>query len=530
MSASDYRKLIPLRVGLCLAQLGAIVLLMGRTFWSGFPLDDAWIHHQIARTFANSGSLRLFPDSAGGGATSYLWAILLSIDHLSIWPTHSPVFFTHALNTALFLASGQCLYSILLTDGFSPKLAGLLALLFSTAANGVWFAASGMEAVAFILLTLVTIRRWQTEDRVRGSVSLGVAGALLFLLRPDSFALVPLLLVLSGRSRLVRVLRSLVPIAVAVLVYLCINRRCTGHFLPTTLEGRRWLSLSMVPGTLYWHHSLSVFFSWADALNTKTLGFRSAVGFWPVCGLFLQGLLTIGSRRPRGLLALVAWSLVHLATYAILFPNLGHGGRYQPLVPGIFMMTAGLGLVSSCEHLRRSRSPSVEPVWLLSPALLLIILSSISLVRWRGWQDCAVTHINRSEIAMAKLVARLPPDARVASFDIGAMSYFSGRTILDLGGLVDRDLAQLLWAGQTSTYLRRKAINYVVLPVTLSDSYPGVLNFRYRLGLMDDPTIDLVPITFRDSPVDVWFAGMVAVGNASPRQCLYRVRWKRGDS
>jgi hypothetical protein len=78
--------------------------------------------------------------------------------------------------------------------------------------------------------------------------------------------------------------------------------------------------------------------------------------------------------------------------------------------------------------------------------------------------------------------------------------------------------------------LRRKAIDYVVLPVTLSDDYPGVLNFRYRLGLMDDPSLDLVPIAFRDSPVDVWLPGMSAVGNASPRQGLYRVRWKRGDS
>jgi hypothetical protein len=530
MSENGYRKLIPLRVGLCLVQLGALVLLMGRTFWSGFPLDDAWIHQQIARTFANSGSLRLFAGSAGGGATSYLWALLLSIDHLTIWPTHSPVLFTHALNAALYLASGQCLCSILLADGFSPKLAGLLALLFSTAANGVWFAASGMEAMAFIFLTLIAIQRWQTEDPVRGSIGLGVAGALLFLLRPDSFALVPLLLVLSGRWRLVRLLRTLAPIAAAGLVYLCINRRCTGQFLPTTLAGRRWLSLSMVPGTSYWHHSLSVFLSWADALNAKTLGFRSALVFWPVCGLFLQGLLTMGSKRRRGLLALVSWSFVHLATYAILFPNLGHGGRYQPLVPGIFMMAAGLGLVSLCAHLRPSRSPSVEPAWVLAPALVLMILSSISLVRWRGWQDCAVTHINRAEVAMAKLVARLPPEARVASFDVGAMSYFSGRTILDLGGLVDPDLAQLLWAGQTSTYLRRKAIDYVVLPVTLSDDYPGVLNFRYRLGLMDDPSLDLVPIAFRDSPVDVWLPGMSAVGNASPRQGLYRVRWKRGDS
>jgi hypothetical protein len=519
-----------LRGSLFLLQLAALILLMGRTFWTGFPLDDAWIHQQVARTLANLGTLGIYADRPGAGATSYLWALVLSLDHLPIWPTHSPVLFTHALNAILYLASGQLFLSILLGDGLRTRLAWTIALLFSTAGNVVWFAGSGMEAMSFIFLTLLGIYYWQRADPLRGSLGAGIVAGMLFLLRPETVLFVPLLLLFSRRPNLGRTMRLALPLCLILVTCVLMNRSWTGQAVPTTLSGRRWLYFGHFPGASYMDFMKGLLWGWTDALGKSTLGIHWGGGFWLTLGLALQGMRTIQPRCQRGLLLLVCWTLVHLATYVVLFPSMGHGGRYQPLLPGIFMALAGLGLVSVYEHFRNRHALLPQPNPQVFPALLLVGLSVVSLTRWRRWQDCAVEHINRSEIQMGQLLSTLPAEARVASFDIGAITYFSARRIVDLGGLVDPAFIPFLWSGHTADYLRREGIDHVVLPVTLSDDYPGMLNFRYRLGLLDDPTLRLVPVAVRESTVQIWSAGFSAVWNASPRQCLYRVEWQGGGT
>src|SRR5579885_2411934 len=44
----------------------------------GFPLDDAWIHQDFARTLAQHGIFAYAPDRSGAGSTSPLWVLLLT--------------------------------------------------------------------------------------------------------------------------------------------------------------------------------------------------------------------------------------------------------------------------------------------------------------------------------------------------------------------------------------------------------------------------------------------------------------------
>jgi len=83
----------------------------------GLPLDDAWIHQVVARTFAETGTLGYAPGQHGAAATSYLWAALLALNlkvlHLeaSRWAL--------LLNSAAALATGQLLFT--LVDGARPE-------------------------------------------------------------------------------------------------------------------------------------------------------------------------------------------------------------------------------------------------------------------------------------------------------------------------------------------------------------------------------------------------------------------------
>lgn len=517
-----------LRLSLLALQAAALILLMGSTFWKGFPLDDAWIHQQVARTFATSGTLGLYPGQPCVGATSYLWALVLSLAHLLPLPAQAPVLFAHLLNAFLFLGSGQLTLSLLLADGFAPKLAWMVALCFACAGNAVWFAGSGMEATGVIFLSLLAIRLWQRADKREGSVAASVAAVGLFLLRPETVMLIPTLLVLSGRPTLRSVLRMLVPLTGVMTLYVLLNLALIGQMMPTTMAGRSWLYFGAWPWRLPWERSLDMLLALVDRLGPYTLGTGLGGVFWLAFGFALHGAWTFVDRGTRGLGALALWTLVHLATFAVLYPNLGQGGRYLPLVPGVFLAFTALGLVSIGSMLARARDPKNEPRILL--ATLLCGLSLIVLVQWRSWHRSAVEHINLSEVEMGKLLATLPAPARIASFDLGAMSYFSQHRILDLGGLADPALVPLLWSGRVAEYLHKMHVDYVVLPVSSNDRYPGLTNFRYRLGLGNPEIIRLVPIAHRESDPETWLRGMLATWNASPRQRLYKIEGFGGRS
>lgn len=517
-----------MRSSLFALQLAALFFLVGGQWTAGFPLDDAWIHQQVARTLAETGTLGLYSGQYGAGATSYLWALLLASNYASL--NVNPVLFANLINSALFLASGQLLLSLLLGDGWSSLMAWTGAVLFSLAANGVWFVVSGMEATAFVFLSLLSITLWRRAEPQRGSVGAGVAAAALFLLRPEAVLLVPVLLLLSGRPGLGPALKMLLPVSVTVLGYALTNWMLTGHWWPATLGGRRWLYFSGAPGLRQTDFVAQFLLEWTDRLAKFVLAMPWGLAFWPALGLAIEGGAEIVRRRARGVGALCVWTLAHLATFAVVLPCTGHGGRYQPLLPGLFLLLVAQGMISVSRTLRRAldrRDAERFQVW---PALALLgLLSGVALFNWREAHAAAVFHINNSEVGMARIVAKLPVEARVASFDIGAISFFSHRRVLDLGGLLDPKLERLLWQGQTATYLQAHQIEFVVLPVSRAERYPHPANFRYRLGLIERPGLKLIPLSFAESPSDVWGLGMEFVAHSSPRQRLYRMEWTAAE-
>ena len=92
----------------------------------------------------------------------------------------------------------------------------------------------------------------------------------------------------------------------------------------------------------------------------------------------------------------------------------------------------------------------------------------------------------------------------MASFDIGGIGFASHRPILDIGGLSDPATASLLKSGTIWKYLRDRHIDHVVIPEEHEPSFPGPLNFGYRLHLLDNPALDLRLVRFVETSSQAW--------------------------
>ena len=509
----------------------------------GLPLDDAWIHQVVARTFAETGTLGYAPGEHGAAATSYLWAALLAINFklLHIEPSRWAL----VLNGLSALVAAQLLHSLLFRvrpsgvgEGAWRATSLATTLLAAISPNVLWFVVSGMEAMPFVALSLTAIWAATMEiPRRRDGVVAGVAAGALALLRPEAAPLGGLLAVHAlCRKRT----RSVAPIAMpwvaCVAIYVGSNVLKTGHALPSTLAGRRWLWFEMSSGLSRADRALDFLDAWTTRLGSFTFDTSPAV-LWSLVAVAAYGALRLvrGSGTPLreapvsedGAKLLFVWALFHAAFYALLLPSPGHGGRYQPLTPLLFIMSLSIGTAFVVRELARiaGATEQLRFGWFtalgVAPWIALAAPVAASL---RHANALAVAHIHATEIAAGTFVKELP-EGRIASFDIGGSGYASKRPVLDLGGLSDPKTAALLESGRISTWLEANKVRWLVLPQSYEHVLPVFEDYRTRLHLAENASLRLEPIRVFETPFEKWEPSIRATWNAAPKQVVYEVHY-----
>ena len=456
------RRRRPLLLGVVTALVVVIYSLVNHTL--GFPLDDAWIHQDFARTLAQYGVFAFAPGRSGAGSTSPLWVLLLAPPHLL--PGGAPLWlviaWANALGTvALFgLAWATSALAELWLADIDERLRALGALATGLAVitewHLTWAALSGMETLLFVFLSVLLLlgvgRAWKPAW-------LGVLAALLTTTRPEGVVLALLVaaaLALRSGARLSLDLQRWRTVFVYLGVYalglvplLALNQLAAGQLLPSTFYAK---------GVYY-----ALGTSELTRLTSYTLGVLGFLGSSPLVALGLPGAAyTLWLARREWLsgtqwLAL-GWALALIGSYAIHLPVVYQNGRYlMPVLPVLL----ALGVVGSL------RFVSVSGFRLLPGVLLLLALAMavLSVVRGAGIYAANISYINDYQVETALwLSSHTPSDALVATHDIGAIGYFSGRRVIDLGGLTQPELVPLLNDQQALVaYLQRAQVDYVVM-------------------------------------------------------------------
>lgn len=515
-----------------------LALQLGALFWfrpdvAGMPLDDAWIHQVVARTFAETGTLGYAPHLHGAAATSYLWAILLAFNFK--WVHVDPAAWALGLNVVASLVAGQAFFDLLLRDVpefFGRRAWAVVSFAVTTlaclGANVLWFAHSGMEAMPFVALSIVAPWAMTHPSASRRTMILaGVAAALAALLRPEAMALGGLLVAheIVVTRKVQRAPFVAGPWLLAVAAYVGSNVILTSHAMPATLRGRRWLWFQMSAGLSPLDLAADFADMWATRIARYTFD-ASNVVVSVGAALALYGALRILWRKNSGLRLVWAWGALHAVFYAVLLPTAGHGGRYQPLVPFLFVSAVALGSVFAASELVRLFSDSAlsRVGALLAFAIVPWVFPALAAARtFRSANELAVQHIENTEATMGAFINGLPANLTVGSFDIGAQGFVAKRTLVDLGGLSDASAVELLEQGRIIEYLRARHIDVVVLPDDGENVLPNIGDYARLLHLRDNPAVRLERIHVVSTALDKWAPGIEATWNSARQQVAYRV-------
>jgi hypothetical protein len=471
----------------------------------GVPLDDAWIHFQFARNLARGDGLSFNPGQPTSGSTAPLWTLLLTGVYLAggDFPIAGQV-----LSAACYLAMLAATYALgkrLTGRRWAAWLVGMVVAL-----NGrmVWAGLSALEICLFATLSLLAVSA-HLHDRVARRYRLRTAAlfGLAALSRPEGYMLFALAMadyiwsiarithhvsrvtnhISRFTSYVLRILRQLplLPIALFVLIilpYLIFSWQTSGHLLPNTYHAKA--TVGLLPDRAF-RDSLSVSAIYLILDNPLLLPF------------LLFGLIML-LFKPASLLSL--WCVALPLAYAFIRASLYQHGRYlMPLVP-CNTVVAVWGMLEA-EKLARRRWLNLtakiqRKLGGLRVSVVLFTLLIVAGTAWRlpematlyAWN---VDNINQMHVALGHWVEEnTSPDDIVALNDIGAITYISGRKVIDLAGLVTPEITPAMRSPaqtqQLIDYLTEQDVAYVVI---FPNWFPGlaergdVLTEVYRVTL-----------------------------------------------
>lgn len=393
----------------------------------GFPLDDAWIHQTYARNLALHGEWAFLPGQPSGGATSFLWVLLLAP---GVWLGLAPLVWAWLLGWLGLWGLGLLgAATFARLQPTRPALAPWVGALLILEYHLVWAAASGMETAMFALLCLAAL--WLSLRPVPSAWAAGFLAGTAMLVRPEGLTLLaPLgLAVWLGSPRKPRAAGQLLAgFGVLLLAYVLFNQATSGALWPSTFYAKQaeYAQLLAQP----------VWLRWGSQLAQPLIG----VGVFALPGFLFMVYAALRAKDWRRL-AWVAWLLGFALLFALRLPVTYQHGRYaMPLIP-VFLTLGAAGWVTLLDTISATRRTRLA----IGCAALLAagVLAFYGLGAGAYGRD--VQFIESEMVATARWVdANTPQDALLAVHDIGALGYFAPRPVVDLAGLVSPEVVPFI--------------------------------------------------------------------------------------
>jgi hypothetical protein len=497
------------RIGLALGLLLAAALM-----WPlrGYITDDTFIHLQYAKHLADGTGLVFNIGEPVYGCTSPLWAALIA-DGMMLG--------FDGLDTARFLGLIATLASVALFMQLmrrtlqSPLLRALATITWAGHAWMIRWSLSGMETPLAVALTIAGFVAF-TEGRHWGSrpVRTGTLWALAALTRPEVVFLLVLwaiflLVDTQNRAGVRRLIAGILPPAVIYGSWLLFARFYFDTFWPQTLSAKAvgsvgiamgleslWRQIRIIgasDGVLAMGLGAAVLFGFSRLRPERWVAQRMLPWLWVIAVPFLyvgRGVPVL-SRYLLPLLPVLAWLAWRTMERWWLGANPQPPALRRAALFGTIVATLALSA-----NLYVYRTVVTPQVLNFSEGL------ERSLVHWGKWFG---------EYADA--------DAKIATPDIGAIGYFSGRRVVDLAGLVTPEIVPLLEVEEQPGMIANLRFASFTRPAFLIDRAPQAFDLMARSP-------------FAECLVPIGSASVPNLGIARPDSAvytIYRIDWRAYD-
>lgn len=407
-----------------------------RTGALGLPFDDAWIHLSYARTLAEHGSYAHSPGApAASGSTSPLMVLLeaalfrliqneklLAIGlSLAAWAAFLVTFAAWARRR---LGGAAWAAAAVLLVGFDPRLAIL--------------AAAGGETSLFLLATALAFHQRLARRPYGVAIALGAA----LWARPEGLLLAALFALdgLLPRAEAAAKKRAATPAASWQRPLVVFGGLAIAYGIFHWSTGR-----ALIPDALLANAALLRGASRVAYLRESVLPAFLTAGWMPILPLLLVAIGVEFARllrgRPQAARLEVLWVLALPVVCLLWVPERSRFQRdLMPALPAaVIAALAALQALLAHPRLagftRAVRQPAAR-VW--APALAAgaaLALAVAVIPRTAKRYEDAVRHVQeRQERTGRWLAEHTPPEAVIATHDVGAIGFYSRRRILDTMG------------------------------------------------------------------------------------------------
>ena len=411
----------------------------------GFPLDDSWIHLTFAKNLGDYGTFGLNRNEPSCGATSPLWVLLLTFFYKI---THHMIPFAWMLGSLFVFLTSLMIYRLafLLTE---DKILSFFAAVFSLMTGRfLWGGLSGMEVSLFAFLMAASI---YVHERARRQNQISLLSSVLFgltsLARPEGYLLFLfafLQLFLENRPFFKKNTSRL-------FIYVCLYLIFSMPYIIYCLF------LTARPFCSSYYSKMS--FTWKLRFFDYLKGYSKVLFFDnPILFIFLPlGFLELFKRKQY---LLTAWLLGFPFIAAFKAPILIHHARYNmPFIP-LYVLVSLVGF---------KRIITKKFIAIVFGAMALVV-SMVGFIVWSQRFTTDAASIENQHVRVAFwLRQHVGKNEAVATNDIGAISYFSERRVVDLAGIINSDILKILRSRMSDqkrreflrTYLLKRDVRYM---------------------------------------------------------------------
>jgi tetratricopeptide (TPR) repeat protein len=399
-----------------------------------FPLDDGWIHLQFAKIIGQHFRYAYFETGKlVAGSTSPLYTFLLSLFFI-VSKSPNEFWISYLIGVASFAAGGIFIFEIARRLWpQSPVYPVLATLFYIVDSRLVWASLSGMETTLFITVLLACA----LLVIMRKPLAAGILAGLSLWGRPEGLAaggLLSVIVLLNEKFSRTEKIKFIASVSVLFGLYFGMHLAINGTLLPNTYAAKLEYYQNGSGTAAKFLSDVAIYFS--DGITLKVLLVFFAIG------LILIAVKTIKTKRLGIESFFAAFAFAVVAAYAVKLPYLYQNGRYvMPVIP-FFYLVSVLGLAVLIEDVL-PRSASVKMLRLSSGlfGVVLVLASAFKVVKDEPIYTEYSQHIAERHIAAGKYLAtHTTPQDIIATHDIGAIAFYSDRNVLDMVGLVSKEM------------------------------------------------------------------------------------------